>query len=202
MTPDLEQAKRSMRDARRRALAAVPSTQSQAWSDAIVRNILRSDLYGSARTVMAFLAIRGEPDLAALCRAALKAGKVLCLPRVDWGAGPGGGMSAVRVRDIDSGLVVERMGVREPAAGGEVVPSADLDLILVPGLAFDEHGRRLGRGGGHYDRFLAGLSSARAGVAFEVQLAPEVPAGPGDECVDAVVTERRIIQTGAGRGPG
>jgi 5-formyltetrahydrofolate cyclo-ligase len=104
------------------------------------------------------------------------------------------------VLDIDSGLVVERMGVREPAAGGQVVPPGDLDLILVPGLAFDEHGRRLGRGGGHYDRFLAGLSSARVGVAFEVQLAPQVPAGPGDERVDAVATERRIIQTGAGRG--
>ena len=195
MTPDLEQAKRSMRDATRRALVQVRPDQVRGWSDAIVRNILRSDLYGSAGTLMAFLPIQAEPDLSALCRAALKAGKTLCLPRVDWTAGT---MAAVRVVDLDGGLIAGKMGILEPA-GGEVVRPSDLDLILVPGLAFDEQGRRLGRGGGHYDRFLGGLLSARVGVAFEVQLAPEVPAGPRDEPVHAIVTERRIIQAGAGR---
>ncbi len=75
----------------------------------------------------------------------------------------------------------------------------DLDAVLVPGLAFDLNGRRLGRGGGHYDRFLVRLrpDCLRVGVCFEGQIVDTVPADPWDQPVDAVVTEAGVREGGA-----
>lgn len=79
-----------------------------------------------------------------------------------------------------------------------------VDVILVPGLAFDAAGRRIGRGGGFYDRFLLRLPPATlsVGVAFEAQRIDEVPADPHDRRVDVVVTERRLTYTAARPGEG
>jgi len=97
-------------------------------------------------------------------------------------------------------LVAGPARVLEPPASAPAVPSIEVDLIAMPGLAFDVLGRRLGRGRGHYDATLAGLPrrAFRAGLAFESQVVPEVPAEPHDERVDAVVTEARLLPVGVG----
>jgi 5-formyltetrahydrofolate cyclo-ligase len=71
----------------------------------------------------------------------------------------------------------------------------ELDLVVVPGVAFDAEGRRLGRGGGYYDATLALLprGAARLGVAFEIQVVPAVPEEPHDVRLDGVVTEARVL---------
>ncbi len=193
MTADLHQAKREMRTSVRAALAAVPAKDAAAWSADLGRRLVNSPGFTQARTLMAFLPISGEPDLTKPCRDALAAGKRLCLPRIDWDRGT---MTPALVRSLDTGLVTTRHGIREPGADAPGVGPAELDLVLVPGVAFDASGRRLGRGSGYYDRFLAPLSVATVGVAFELQLVPEVPAGPGDVPVGAIVTERRFIRIG------
>jgi 5-formyltetrahydrofolate cyclo-ligase len=66
-----------------------------------------------------------------------------------------------------------------------------VDLALVPGLAFDASGRRLGHGGGHFDRLLARTAGLRAGVAFEVQMVRRVPVDAHDVNMDAVITDKR-----------
>jgi 5-formyltetrahydrofolate cyclo-ligase len=86
--------------------------------------------------------------------------------------------------------------LREPGPDAPVVDPTGIDLAIVPGVAFDESGRRLGRGGGYYDRFLSTLSVTSIGVAFELQLVPIVPAGSQDIRVKAIVTERRFIRPG------
>ena len=75
------------------------------------------------------------------------------------------------------------------------MPATEIDLVVVPGVAFDAAGRRLGRGRGHYDATLAGLpaGAARIGLAFELQLVPEIPEEPHDVRLDAVVTEARVL---------
>jgi 5-formyltetrahydrofolate cyclo-ligase len=102
-------------------------------------------------------------------------------------------MVPVAVTSLDEGIAPGRHGLREPV-GGTVIDPKDLGVVIVPGLAFDERGNRLGRGGGFYDRFLATTPAFRIGVCFEVQLASSVPAGPLDVPMDAVVTERRVIR--------
>ncbi len=89
-------------------------------------------------------------------------------------------------------LVAEKFGTLRPI-GDEIVP----DVLLIPLLAFDLAGRRLGYGGGFYDRTLAGLPSRfRLGCAFAAQQVDAVPFGPYDMTLDAVATERGIIRFG------
>jgi 5-formyltetrahydrofolate cyclo-ligase len=93
-------------------------------------------------------------------------------------------------------LVPGRYGVLEPAPEREPIALSELQLVMVPGVAFDAEGRRLGRGGGYYDRtFPVGAAGpVLVGLAFAFQLVEAVPAGPLDRRVDAVVTEQAIIR--------
>lgn len=103
-------------------------------------------------------------------------------------------------------LKTNRWGILEPRLeeNREDVlddPAPKLDLLIVPGLAFDRQGRRLGRGKGYYDRYIASLEQRLsikpkiAGLAYRVQLVEEVPVGPNDKLLDAIITADEIIQT-------
>lgn len=87
---------------------------------------------------------------------------------------------------------LQRVSAFDPT---RVVNPLDIDLILVPGLAFDKHGNRLGQGSGFYDRYLPTLRKdcLVVGIAFDEQLVDEVPCGPNDCKVDYIVTPTRII---------
>lgn len=121
--------------------------------------------------------------------ALLAAGKRLLLPFVD-----GRELRAAEVGSVED-LAPGYRGIREPVARTPVDPAL-ASVVLVPGVAFDETGRRLGYGGGFYDAFLASIDrgTVRVGLCFDLQVVPEVPAGEGDERVDAIVTERRVIR--------
>lgn len=86
--------------------------------------------------------------------------------------------------------------LQQPVASSERVLPGDLAGVLVPGLAFDRSGRRLGRGGGYYDRMLSGLNVFKVGIAHACQMLPVVPAATHDVRMDAVVTEQTVILTG------
>lgn len=90
-------------------------------------------------------------------------------------------------------------GVREPHATAPVIDPGGLDVVLVPGLAFDRGGRRLGRGAGFYDRFLGGLATRSAGVAFigvcwSELVVSAVPVGPLDRSVHMLLTEHGLTR--------
>jgi 5-formyltetrahydrofolate cyclo-ligase len=84
-------------------------------------------------------------------------------------------------------------GIAEPR-NPEFTASSEIDLMIVPCLAFDQHGRRLGHGGGHFDRLLAGLSSTNICIAFEAQQLTAVPCDEHDVEVDIVVTEKTVYR--------
>lgn len=180
----------------REALAGVADRSEK--SARIVARLLQWPVFRGARTVMAYLPIGGEADITAAAEAVLARGSRLFLPRVDWQTGS---MTAREVRSVESGLVTGRAGLREPPGDAPAAAVGELDLILVPGLGFDARGGRLGRGGGFYDRFLAGAAGAtgRAGAAcgigFDAQVAEEIPMGPMDIRLGAVATESRLILT-------
>ena len=89
------------------------------------------------------------------------------------------------------------LGILEPQ--GEAVPLRDIDVLVVPAVAVDASGRRLGRGRGHYDATLAAFAGRSAALVFESQLVPEVPVGDHDRPVDAVCTEARLVLTRSAR---
>ena len=87
-----------------------------------------------------------------------------------------------------------RYGVFEPPAGSGVVSLSEAEVVVVPGVAFDEAGGRLGRGGGYYDRVLARVQSPFVvGLGLEARIVERVPRGERDRLVDAVVTESRTL---------
>jgi 5-formyltetrahydrofolate cyclo-ligase len=154
---------------------------------------------GESGGVLVFLPDHREPDIEPVIAGWLDEGRLVAAPRVDWDAGT---FRPVRLRSLED-VEVRRHGVREPA-GGETVALGALGISLVPGVAFDGFGGRLGRGGGFYDRFLAGLPAGvrRLGVCFAAQVVERIPLERHDERVDAVVTEEGLISVKEGRGGG
>jgi len=102
----------------------------------------------------------------------------------------------IRVAEVSSGddMIKSGYGPREPATRLPV-PAEEIDVVLVPGLAFDRAGFRLGYGGGYFDRFLGHLpaSAVLVGLAFHVQVIEMVLRGPGDRAVEIVVTDQETI---------
>ena len=118
----------------------------------------------------------------------LAAGKRLIVPYVDEGR-----LRAAEVRAPEE-LAPGYRGIREPVERAAIDAAAD--VVLVPGVAFDAGGRRLGYGGGFYDAYLAELGdgAVRIGLCFDVQVVESVPSGDHDERVGLIVTERRVIR--------
>src|SRR5439155_13608401 len=141
----------------------------------------------AARTVALYAATPEEADPSAALGTLLARGVRVLFPRV---VGPDLEFAAGDPAELRPG----HRGIPEPL-GGAVDP-AEIDLIVVPGLAFDRGGARLGRGGGHYDRTLARLPArvVRVGFCFDFQVVDRVPRGPLDQPVDLVVTDRRVIR--------
>lgn len=137
-----------------------------------------------AKTIMAYCAIAPEPDITPVLRRVLEQGKTLLLPRCEID----GVMTARVMRDLAE-LTSGAFGIMEPPDDSPVFPPEDIDLILVPGLAFDRFCCRLGRGKGYYDRFISGQRTM--GVCG--CLLPRIPVEDHDKSMDAVMTENEIL---------
>jgi 5-formyltetrahydrofolate cyclo-ligase len=166
--------------------AAVPPELALAAGAAAARHLAGVPEFRACARVALYASLRGELPAQPLYALARHAGKRLLWPRVE----PAGELvfaSCARWEDLRLG----RYGVLAPVSRLAAEPLVAGDLVLLPGLAFDAAGWRLGRGGGHYDRALAALRPGVAvfGVGYEFQRVEEVPAGPRDQRVDAVLTE-------------
>ncbi|HEX5176984.1 MAG TPA: 5-formyltetrahydrofolate cyclo-ligase [Chthoniobacteraceae bacterium] len=159
------------------------SAHARAESSRRICERIRGDAgWRAARTIAFFAAQSSEPDIELLWDDL--GTRVVCYPRVQEDT-----LQFFRVSH-PSVLIAGRWGLREPGAnGGAAVDPAEIDLILVPGVAFTEEGFRVGRGGGYYDRWLAqaGVRARKLGVCFARQLLPTVPLEPHDQRVDRVL---------------
>ncbi len=157
-------------------------------SERIVERVLALPEVGAARTVMAFWSFASEVQTSALIERLHEAGKRVALPRV-----AEGDIVAVAYAPGDP-VSATSFGAMEPV-GVDLVPAEDVDVVIVPGVAFDRRGGRVGYGGGFYDRLFARAPSVPAvAVGFAVQLVDEVPQGRSDSPVDVIVTEDEVIR--------
>ena len=145
--------------------------------------------YRKAATVLWYAAMSSEVATLPAIEAALAEGKRVAVPWCD-----GDDLALWRLESIAE-LEPGAWGIPEPVAERRRDPerqvaAAEIELAVVPGLAFDRSGRRLGHGKGYYDRLLARSPAVRAGLCFDAQVFPEVPAGPRDAVMDWLVTER------------
>jgi 5-formyltetrahydrofolate cyclo-ligase len=143
-----------------------------------------------ATRVAAYVALDDEVPTGVILDAVLASGRALLLPRVT-----DAGLEFAAVADL-ARLRPGQWGVLEASGSRDVASLAPDDLVLVPGVAFDRGGRRLGRGGGHYDRAFAPLETPpfRVGLAFSFQLVDSVPVGRSDQSVDGVATESGFLR--------
>jgi 5-formyltetrahydrofolate cyclo-ligase len=143
--------------------------------------------YRHASVVLAYMSLGAEFETDAFVRRALADRKTLVLPRVNRVLRR---LDLFAVSDLDGDLAPGVWGIREPVPERcQPAIAGDIDFALVPGLAFDARGGRLGYGGGYYDRLLGGLSALRVAAAFSAQMVDAVPMSEHDQYVDLVVTE-------------
>lgn len=191
-----EKLKSQLREIAKARLRGQPAAQRTLLSGTACDTLLGTPVFRAASSVMLYMPMREELDITPLMNAAFNTGKHVCLPRMDWAART---LTPVVVPARDFVREVRRFGIEEPAAEHRVLPLAALDLVLVPGLAFDASGRRLGRGAGFYDRFLEQWRAQRpphgiaAGIGFDFQVFTDIPAEQHDQPLEALVTERRFI---------
>lgn len=182
-----DELRREMR-ARRRALSEAEQRSAAQDVCACVRTFAP---YLQARSVMAYMACRGELDLAPVMEDALARGKTLLLPRCE----ENGRMTARQVTALTQ-LRPGAYGLMEPDEACEIFPPEEIGLIFVPGTAFDRVGGRIGQGGGYYDRFLCGTKALRAGVCHDFALLPGVPVQAHDVSMEYIITPDGIIRAG------
>jgi len=192
----LRDSKMALRERVLAARDALPPDARARASIAITARLCALDVYSAAHTVLLTAAFRSEWDTTALIAHAIDAGKQVALPRVDTAARM---LVLHRVCDPVREMARGYRGILEPGAGCAPVAQETVDVVLVPGVAFDHDGRRLGYGGGFYDRLLPLLRSdaARIAGAYALQIVDRVPAAAHDATVHVVATERDTIVTRA-----
>ncbi len=145
----------------------------------------------SAHTILFFAPLPDELDIWPVLELSLALGTNCALPGFDAGTRT---YSARQIQNLASDIVIGKFGVREPAASCAAIPLEKFDLVLVPGLAFDKEGNRLGRGLGFYDRLLEKISGIKCGVGYDFQLVEKIPTEPHDARVDFILTPSQCVK--------
>lgn len=182
--------KQLVREQFRRKVRRKPPAERAADSTALCERLVRSSIWEETRTVLFFAPKHDEPDIWPVLHFVLRQGLTVLLPRLETRRGS---YVACVVRDPAKEVQLGHFGIREPGAGCQEHPLNLLDLVLVPGVAFDLGGRRLGRGAGYYDRLLSEVRGTTCGIAFDEQISGELPVEPHDRFVDCILTPTRWL---------
>lgn len=160
-------------------------------SKQICEHVVSSAVFQNSSVVMMFLSMPHEVDTTPLILCAWQQGKTVAVPKMSWEQRH---MIPVEIKSLETGLKLDRMGLRNPI-NGVPVPFEEIDMVITPGLGFDRQGNRLGRGGSYYDNFFTinKIKAAKWGVAFNEQLCDSIVHDDTDVPVDAVVTEAGVI---------
>ena len=193
---ELADAKRSLRKEKIRWRSSMPAEEARTKSERIATTVKSLPEYAEAKTVLFYVSAKpNEVDTHSLIREALSRGIRVLVPVTDFDRGE------LIVSEIESmeELVPARFGLLEPRRDSLRPAHADeADTVIVPGVAFDRSCRRIGFGGGYYDRFLADADLTTIALSYEGQLVERVPTDSKDVPVDMVVTESRLYRA---RGP-
>ena len=191
MSATIQQTKAALREEIGTRLKMLPLVERAAASAQARALLAAQAVWQSARSVLFFAPLPGELDVWPLLPDALAMGKQIALPIFDRRLK---NYTACIIEDPEADLHVGHFGIREPNTYCERLTSNRVDLILVPGVAFDLQGRRLGRGKAYYDQLLAVMSGRRCGVAFDQQLVPEVPIEDHDARMHFLLTPTRWVE--------
>jgi len=182
--------KRELRDAILKQRDALSADEIAARSAAAGERLLSLPEVGAARLVMFFVSFGSEIDTVPMISRSLAAGKQIAAPRVERSSHR---LMPYELRDLQSDLESGAYGILEPKPDRPPARLDEIEVVIVPAVAWDEEGFRVGYGAGYYDRFLPEVPQAvRIGLGFELQVRSEVPRGPNDLPVDILVTEAAV----------
>ena len=172
----------------RKELLAKRKELSEAYrrnaGESIQQQILSSPEYAAARSLFVYMSMPGEPPTERIIRRALSDGKEVYVPKC-----VGGELFAVRIRSTEE-MQPGTMGILEPTCCAETKSADEFDLILVPCVSVSSDGRRLGHGGGYYDRFLARERSNTLCLCFKHMLCKDIPVEETDVRIARVISEK------------
>ena len=188
MKPDLRESKSALRQQIVARLGNMRPAERAAGSAQACARMEQQGLWQQARSVLLYAPMPDELDVWPMVVQGLAAGKTVALPRFD----PVSRQYSARwIEDLSRDIQSGHFGIREPGDHCPPVELGQVDLVLVPGVAFDLRGGRLGRGRGYYDKLLEPMRAATCGVAFDEQIVPEVPVGPRDVRLNFILTPTR-----------
>lgn len=188
--PVLLEQKRALRRAVRAAAAGFYPQHGAAYSRRLLGRLLSLPEYQTCLTLFCFVGTGCEADTLPLIRHALQSGRRVAVPLC---TGPGR-MEARLVPDLSALASRGAYGIPEPAADAPLLDKEAIDFAVVPCLCCDRDGRRLGHGGGYYDRYLADAAFPWAVVCPQALLAAAVPADPWDVIAPIVATDQAIYR--------
>lgn len=155
---------------------------------AITANVLSQSVYQSCQTLFVYCSTPEEIDTRAIITDALRHDKRVCLPKCM----PGHRMQLRQIASFDD-LTEQTYGIDEPGSHCPVILPEQVDLCIIPALACDASGARLGYGGGFYDRFLTQTQACRMVLCAQERILPYVPVQPHDIRCDCIVTEQEVM---------
>lgn len=195
MTTDntnLNAKKDALRKQMGRAIAAAVLDERALWDEQIMVRLRAIIAEGSAASpiLLVYAPLADEVDITTLIKDYFEQAVRVVMPKMQ----RDGALLLSEVRDFSDDLVANGPhGLREPRDGCPVVKASEVDIVLVPGRAFTREGRRLGRGGGCYDRLLATTQALSVGVAYDLQMLEELPCATHDQAVQVVVTQSEVF---------
>ena len=188
MNEQIKLEKQMLRTSLRALTQSLPDAYIERSDRGIRETLLSLPQWNGARAVFIYAGIGREVDTGRIIRAALDAGKTVALPRCL----TGGKMEALMITSLDA-LKPGRFGIPEPDASSRILRPQAVELAVVPCVAADRQGYRLGYGGGYYDRYLEGLSLKTVCLCRERLLQEFLPHDDFDRPVNIVVTEDNEI---------
>ena len=180
--------KHRIRDNIKEKIKAVSTLEKSAKSDIIKRKLFNEEVFQKAKVVMFYVSLRDEVNTLTMIDEAIKTGKRVCVPVI---LREEKRLIAGEIKDRAMDLEKQHFGIYQPKeAHAKEVPLHNIDLVVVPGIAFDKNNVRLGRGHGYYDRFLSGLheSTKTIGLAFDFQVVERLPKDSHDIPVWKTIT--------------
>jgi 5-formyltetrahydrofolate cyclo-ligase len=163
------------------------------WDDSIFKRLISSEPYKRSNTIFAFVSFKSEVDTHRIINHAISNHKTICVPKIN------SKQEGIKIYKIDSFNQLKKgyFGILEPIEGCMPVDKNSLDLILMPGVAFDRYGGRVGYGAAFYDRFLSNMNKQvdKIALAYHFQVLDSVPMSEHDIRIDGIITEQETINT-------
>jgi len=182
--------KKAVRKRTLRAREELGTEVAQELSGRILRHLKELELFRNAKVIHTYVSTKpNEVDTRRLIQEVLRSGRRVAVPITNRLRKALDHSEILGLEDLKPGT----FGILEPATP-RPVDEALLDLVIVPVVAVDRHGNRVGFGGGYYDRFLKGVHCPKVALAYSFQVLEEIPSAPGDERVDFIVTEDGVVK--------